>query len=85
MYNLSIDEISMVDGGGDGNSSGYPASPGSNRPMSQTQGAATVGAAAAWAGAFAGCMAATGGLGAIGCGAAVSAAAAGTVGAGNTR
>ncbi|MFC5078489.1 hypothetical protein VTH8203_04015 [Vibrio thalassae] len=27
MYNLSADEISMVDGGGDGNSSGYPASP----------------------------------------------------------
>ncbi|EGR1061470.1 TPA: hypothetical protein ACYHOF_000194 [Vibrio cholerae] len=27
MYNLSIDEISMVDGGGDG--SGYPASNGS--------------------------------------------------------
>ena len=27
MYNLSVDEISMIDGGGDGNSSGYPASP----------------------------------------------------------
>ncbi|MGY3686419.1 hypothetical protein ACXAAV_07075 [Vibrio coralliilyticus] len=81
MYNLSVDEISMVDGGGDGNSSGYPASPGSNRPMSQTKGAATAASAAAWAGAFAGCMAATGGLGAIGC----AAAAAGTVGAGNTN
>lgn len=85
MYNLNVDEILMVDGGGDGNSSGYPASPGSNRTMSQTQGAATLGAAAGWAGAFAGCMAATGGLGAIGCAAAVAGAVAGTVGAGNTR
>ncbi|MEZ8806837.1 MULTISPECIES: hypothetical protein [Vibrio] len=85
MYNLNVEEISMVDGGGDGNASDYPASPGSNRPMSQTKGAATAASAAAWAGAFAGCMAATGGLGAIGCAAAATAAAAGTVGAGNTN
>ncbi|WP_045412625.1 hypothetical protein [Vibrio owensii] len=82
MYNLNAEEILMVDGGGDG---GYPASPGSNRPISQNQGAALTGSAAAWAGAFAGCMAATGGLGAIGCAAGVAAAAAATVGAGNTR
>ena len=83
MYNLSVDEISMVDGGGDGNSSGYPASPGNNGQMSQTQGAAT--AAATWAGAFAGCVAMTGGLGAIGCVATGTAAVAATVGAGNTK
>ena len=40
MYNLSVDEISMVDGGGDGGSSsnsysGYPASNGSYNKPSQ--------------------------------------------------
>ncbi|NOJ22747.1 hypothetical protein [Vibrio coralliilyticus] len=38
MYNLSVDEISMVDGGGDGNSSGYPASPSAVKQQSGPQG-----------------------------------------------
>ncbi|MGV3000827.1 hypothetical protein [Vibrio sp.] len=38
MYNLSVDEISMVDGGGDGNSSGYPASPSAINQMAGPQG-----------------------------------------------
>ncbi|KFA98282.1 MULTISPECIES: hypothetical protein [unclassified Vibrio] len=38
MYNLSVDEISMVDGGGDGNSSGYPASPSAIKQMAGPQG-----------------------------------------------
>ncbi|MCG9663143.1 hypothetical protein L1D26_08735 [Vibrio mediterranei] len=80
MYNLSADEISMVDGGGDGNSSGYPASPGSNPKMSVGKGAATYGIAfgAALTGlacatsptnpaSFVGCI---GGLGGIAAGAA---------------
>lgn len=38
MYNLSVDEISMVDGGGDGNSSGYPASPSAVKQQAGPQG-----------------------------------------------
>ncbi|WP_139684237.1 hypothetical protein [Vibrio tasmaniensis] len=38
MYNLNVEEISMVDGGGDGNSSSYPASPRAIRQMSGPQG-----------------------------------------------
>lgn len=38
MYNLSINEISMVDGGGDGNSSGYPASPSAVKQQAGSQG-----------------------------------------------
>lgn len=38
MYNLSIDEISLVDGGGDGHSSGYPASSSAVKQQSGPQG-----------------------------------------------
>ena len=74
MYNLSIDEISMVDGGGDGNSSGYPASPSAVKQMAGPQGdagravlsniATIVGGVI---GALGSCPAAATGLGAAGC------------------
>lgn len=74
MYNLSVDEISMVDGGGDGNSSGYPASPSAVQQMSGPQGDAgravlnnLASIAGGIIGAAGSCPAAATGIGAAGC------------------
>ncbi|MGR5069397.1 MULTISPECIES: hypothetical protein [Vibrio] len=63
MYNLSVDEISMVYGGGDGNSSGYPASPSAVKQQanSPSQGCAQAVAGGAITGALNGGL--SGGLG----------------------